>query len=149
MHPLRPARCRSASLPEAPGTREARAGIIDIEHRVFLLLCALLEAAMEEEGFCLPVVLEIAMIIEVVMGKVREYGAIEIDPFHPALIKGMGRDLHYRVADAFFPHVGQERLDLHGFGRRSWPLSAHGGDTGRRWCRSRPPSPPMPARSTL
>ena len=129
--------------------REGAAGIVDIEHRGLLLLCALLEAVMEEEGFCLPVVLEIAMIIEVVMGKVREYGAIEIDPFYPALIEGMGRDLHYRLADALFPHVGQERLDLHGLGRRVGPFQHMVVDTGRRWCRSRPALPPMPARSTL
>ena len=50
------------------------------------------------------------MIIQVVLGQVGKDRRIEPDPFHPALIQGVGRDLHGHRLGALIPEPGQEPL---------------------------------------
>ena len=69
----------------------------------------------EEILLALPVPVKVAMIIQVVLGKISEKPNVELAAVDPSKVKGMGRDLHDNMGNPGIEHFSKHLLDVVGF----------------------------------
>jgi hypothetical protein len=69
----------------------------------------------EEPSLGPVVLLDGPVVVEMVLGEVREHRADEPDAAHPVLIESVRRDLHGHRAHSAVQHSGEETMDVGGF----------------------------------
>ena len=87
--------------------------IIDIDHSRLARLDARLRNQLKESGLGQLVILKCLMIIQVILGQIREYRRVELDTGDTVLVQRMRRDLHDHIVHALIAHGSQRMLKLH------------------------------------